>query len=275
MIRKFWLSKTNAYLKLAQIGAGILVTLIGILCSIKYEEYQEGSLVHFASGFLAFNQSWAKYSIPFTSGVAAVATYLRTHFGTDSTWSLVTGVIEEYKRSLFDGQVGYENDPDYFTRVTLYKYVSWRWALCYYPWTGWMVPVARGGHTTHSYRISRWQAPRDRPDKANGIVGRTYVSWRIEKAFDLPDLNNNVTHEDQELYCQQGCVDKQWVENRIKTDGACPTRSIVGIPIEVKGERWGVLVIDSRNPQEIQTDEVLKSREFITLIKILGKILES
>jgi GAF domain-containing protein len=51
-------------------------------------------------------------------------------------------------------------------------------------------------------------------------------------------------------------------------------RSYLGIPIEVKGERWGVIVLDSRSPNGIRPPEGLPYDTYRVMAKFLEQMLE-
>jgi len=51
--------------------------------------------------------------------------------------------------------------------------------------------------------------------------------------------------EDVGLYAERTFVRTEWVEEYIRK-GRPLARSFIGIPVEVAGNRWGVLVLDSK-----------------------------
>jgi hypothetical protein len=70
-------------------------------------------------------------------------------------------------------------------------------------------------------------------------------------------------------YAAKGFVTKAWVEERVRL-GQPLGRSFCGIPVEVGGRMWGVLVFDSRNPNEIKGVDVYQ--EFGAVLSKLLKM---
>ncbi len=266
MIRKNWISKTEKTFKFVQIVGTFLILFIA--ASLKADSSTVWSGL---KDPLDFSQRWAFVFIPILTIVVGFANFFKTHFGNQNTWNTVTLLLEEYKNAVFVNDESLQEDPDFFHRVTLYKFVRWRWAICKFPWTGWMIPVARTGHTTHSHKIPRFKAPKASPDKAEGVAGRTFVYRKMLSIFGLPEIKSDPTDNDIEVYSSKGFVSKKWIQAR----ETCYSRSLVGIPIEVKNQPWGVLVIDSRSPNEISTKEILTATEFTRLAKVLGKLMEN
>jgi hypothetical protein len=51
-------------------------------------------------------------------------------------------------------------------------------------------------------------------------------------------------------------------------------RSYLGIPIEVKGKRWGVVVLDSRDPNGIKPPDGVTYATYKVMAKFLERLLE-
>ncbi|HEX8398809.1 MAG TPA: GAF domain-containing protein [Pyrinomonadaceae bacterium] len=220
---------------------------------------------------MTFNQKWAFLIIPVLTIAVGIASYFKTHFGNNNTWNTVTYLLEKYKKAIFENRAEIKTDPEHYHRITLYKFVGWRWAFCLYPWTGWMVPVARTGHTTHSLKIPCFRVSKSDPDNAEGVAGQTFAQRKIVPVDNLPELKEGCAENDIEDYAERGFVTRGWITKR-KT---CVIRSLIGIPIEVKNKPWGALVIDSRSPMAITSQDVLTTSQFTTLAEVLGKLLEN
>jgi hypothetical protein len=289
MIRLFWVKKTGWIFKAIQVIGSVLLIAIGAIQKTEIDPSQHPELAVLKPG-VDFGKEWATYLIPGITILVGSATYFKSHFGTDKTWSTVTTLLEEYKRGIFEKKENFDQDPDYYNRVTLYRYVSWRWSLCRWPFTGWMVPVARTGHTTVSRHIRRFRASKSNPDSAEGVAGQTYVQWVTLPVFDLLEITAASSNDDRRLYAKKGLIPESWVlkrsnrlldlrpvrwlTERFLKRPTFTSRSLLGVPIEVNGNRWGVLVIDSRKPEKIGETELLQTTHFKTLAKVLGKILE-
>jgi hypothetical protein len=242
------------------------VGVLGGLLKLKPEEYVDWQ------PYLSRVHKSAYWTIPALAIIASIAQILKSKIGSAITWRTIQYLLNQYKEAIFEGRDTIKDDPEHYHRITLYKHVSWRWAFCRSPWTGWMVPVARSGHTTHSWRIPRFRAPADDPDSAEGVAGQTWAQKRAVPVHNLPEITGMSLFRDIESYARNGFVSIAFIENRRGKNNA---RSLLGIPIEVKNQVWGALVIDSRSPEEISSKKAWKAQPFKTLTGTLSKLLES
>jgi hypothetical protein len=171
----------------------------------------------------------------------------------------VQAILDQLQEELY----GDADDPQHHNQITLYRRRIWAIRACpgrclwYWPWgkgrfifSGWLIPVARSGHGKKRSR-SIYLAPDDL-DNAEGIAG---VVWAFGKKGqapapieDLPQITVTSSVEDKELYAKKTFIPFAWVEWYIRKKRSLP-RSYAGRPIEVSGEMWGVLVIDSRKTE--------------------------
>ena len=84
----------------------------------------------------------------------------------------LNAILNEFRDELFGDAGGHQGDH----RVTLFQYrkTCWRviWRRARPPWGGWLVPVARPGHTSQrSHTVLR--AP-DNPSRLEGIAGKAW-----------------------------------------------------------------------------------------------------
>lgn len=126
------------------------------------------------------------------------------------------------------------------------------------------MPVERSGHTTRKSRTA-FLAPDD-ADRAEGIAGQTWARNRILVVNELPDINKSPPQGVLEDYARRTFVATEWLQGTRRH-----ARSFCGIPVEVKGRPWGVIILDSRNPNVIDDD----ANRFYRLVGgFLGKLLE-
>jgi len=270
MIRLYWVTKTQAVVKTLGVASSIAIFLAGGL--LKFEPTVWVSRPF--HDIVAFNQEWAWLMIPIFATLGSGAALYKAQFGTKSNWVNITQVLEEYKKALFDDRPECKNDGAYHHRVTLYKYTSFRVALCKYPLTGWVVPVARTKHSSLS-RIPRYRVPKKDRDKAEGVAGAAYANNTMVPAYDLPIITKSSSDAERAKYSKFGQVSLDWIEKRLKKK-KCDIRALTGIPVEVKGEPWGVVVVDSRRPEQIITAEELKDNgHYSSLANMLSKLLEN
>lgn len=209
----------------------------------------------------AREQSHIWWQLPLLAILAGLLGLLRKHLGSPWIWSTVKFALDDIRKSAFaDG----ESDGHHYHRVTLFKYVGWAWCFRRWPWSGWLVPVERSGHTTLS-GVSIFKAP-DSADNAEGIAGQAWARAKTVRVTDLPDLANSPSLEDISRY-----AGKTWIATENAGRRLPKSRSLMGLPVEVKGRLWGVIVLDSRNPQGIKSDVV---SQFQSASRLLAKLLE-
>lgn len=268
MIRLNWLEKSYASLKWVAIIAGGIATFQGFWTGWKSEDFQG------IRQLLLFANEWSSWiSIPSLTILSGVCVYVKTHFGSIQMWKTVTHILEEYRDVVFSDNGDLSGDGDHLNRVTLFRHTNFRLAFCYWPWTNWVVPVARTGHATHVWKIPRFRSPLSSPDTAEGIAGVAFANNSTIEVNDLPDLGKSASKKNKRDYARKAFVTLEFVDEQIKR-GSCKSRSMVGIPIEVLGKPWGVIVVDSRNPRKIIDRDHVESGEFARLARTLSKLLE-
>jgi hypothetical protein len=122
---------------------------------------------HLATGVLTWAQQSAWISIPLLTAGLALMQVVRSMIGPPWVWDTVHYLLDKFQEHVFEGQSG----PLHHHRVTLFKYTRRRLWFCRWPWSGWLVPVERSGHTTRrSHTV--FLTPDD-ADQAEGIAGQT------------------------------------------------------------------------------------------------------
>ena len=181
--------------------------------------------------------------------------------------------VDELLDSFRDGVFPDSEEDHAHHRVTLFKHRrfllrGFDFKNGGWPLSGWLVPIARSGHTTQKTNVRFLASERD--DKAHGIAGRAWaVRIGTAVATGLPDLKNeNVTPEDFAEYAGRTYVPNDWSRRRQPR-----ARSLMAFTIESnRGAPWGVLVIDSRNPE---LDQERAKLEFRNHGKVLGRLVEA
>lgn len=74
--------------------------------------------------------------------------------------------------------------------------------------------------------------------------------------------------EDVDDYAKRTFVSSDWIRSEQPAG-----RAFLGIVVEVKGSKWGVLVFDSRNPNDFDMQQV--SNVYSRFAKVLGNLLEA
>src|SRR6185295_12478314 len=187
--------------------------------------------------------------------VVSYLTRARRYVGSPAKWELVHTLLTQLQKNVFQEQE--ETDPQYNHRVTLFLKRRWVWALCRWPWSGYLVIAERSGQSTIKSQTRFLCATEKDPGKHEGVAGQTWVAEHILVVADLPDLQGEEMDEAvlQDLvreYARKTWVSPEWVLDRLaqaRERHRTLARSYVGIPVEINGRVVGVVVLDSRNPR--------------------------
>lgn len=127
------------------------------------------------------------------------------------------------------------------------------------------MPVERSGHTTRKSN-TKFAIPDD-ADNAEGIAGQAWARNQVVVVSDLPEIKEGTSQKDIKDYSNKTWVTDEWVKrNRPQS------RTYCGMPVEVKGKLWGVLVFDSRAINAI--DGEAASQEYSIFAGLIGELLE-
>ena len=106
-----------------------------------------------AAGVVIWFQTQAYWTVPSMVLVVGILQLVRTRLGNPRQWKVVQFALDQFRSRIFDDV---RDARDNQHRVTLFKRVRWCWCFRKYPWSGWLVPVARSGYTSqHSSSIFR------------------------------------------------------------------------------------------------------------------------
>lgn len=187
-------------------------------------------------------------------------------------------ILNGYQQGAFAGDDPVLRDND---RVTIFKHTSstcfvrhWSSKSIVAPWgknpvfSRYLVPVLRSGHISQNSKAA-FYAP-DSADKAEGIAGRAWATNRPIVLCDLPDITENSRIRDKKSYATSTYCDIGMLDRYIKEGRKLP-RSIAAIPIESCGRVWGVVVLDSANPNGVSPSSV---SHYSLTVALIGELLE-
>lgn len=273
-MKRGWRSAVFWFLTMVQWVSALVVVILG---AVPRDLSRIPSPVMAAFGeVLKQVQGMSGWVVPLAV-LAGVMKFLREQLGSPWQWDLVKSVLDALREVTYKEAVAV-GEPVEYHRATLFKHEQFCLtprSLLYkkWPWEGWLVTVERSGHSTLKEREA-FCAP-DRAERAHGVAGRTWATQRVLPVIDLPDPGDKAMVAE---YARSSFVTTQWVEQTSER-----ARSYIGIPIEVRGKPWGVVVLDSRHPKppgviETEGDRPQISQAVIhaytTAAKTLGKILE-
>ncbi len=189
--------------------------------------------INFAKPFVTWSQEsgFGATMVLISIALGGFASFLRRQIGPPWVWKYVHFLLDTFRKHVFDDEDG----EVHHHRVTLFKHRRCRAWWTFGVGGGWLVPVERSGHTTLKRRTS-FRAP-DNADRAEGIAGYTWSCRRNVYVENLPDISKpDVSDAEIEAFASQSHCNVRWVRRR---KHRCCSRSYCGIPVEVKGERWG------------------------------------
>lgn len=270
MLRQELSEKVYSFLqKVKYISGGIVLFVSALLkANVPY--------ISFISSFFDLCQHNAWWIIILFTCAGGLSQFLNNRIGSPDIWRVVQHILDQYREEVFGKDEDTKEDAEHFHRITLFKHFKWRWALVRWPWSGWVVPVARSGSRTKT-KIQCFLASKEHPDDAKGVAGQTWACNRTVIVSNLPDLSIDNTQETDIIeYAKRAFVAKEWIRNRMQTNRrGLQCRSLFGICIEVKGIPWGALVIDSRNPVPSRLSrKPFKNPKLEVYNDILSKLLE-
>jgi len=170
----------------------------------------------------------------------------------------IRDILEQVQRYAFHGV---KDGPSYEHRVTLFKRVR--------RLSEWLVIVERSGHMTRKHR-TKFRIG-DEPEKCEGVAGQTWAQGNEVDIPELPDVINNPSPENVRKYAAATSVAENWVKDRL-AKGQKLARSYLGIPVEVEGKLWGVVILDSAQTGTIRRRATLEYYKLTSLA--LAKLLE-
>jgi hypothetical protein len=172
-----------------------------------------------------------------------ITTYLKP----PETWGAIHSFLDNLRDYFFQGS----QDPVHSHRVTLFKWKKWTWSWRElsirrkrWPWSSWLVPVARSGHTMQC-SSTRFLAPRDKPQFTESFAGQVWTRNETRVLNKLPDLHSSPSEGDFESYARATSVSVDRLKRRLNEDKPC-ARAFCGMPVEVNNKLWGVIVIDTQ-----------------------------
>jgi hypothetical protein len=276
--RTFW--SWVYYLSLRIHWAAIASTVaVGAILKTEPQRWEWAPPLHDGFAWVQVQAWWLLLVIGIVGGIGK---YSSSIAGPPWVWESVQMVLDRFRREAFRRA---EEDAIHQHRVTLFKKTNWLWwvwpprgACCWWPWgagrgprSGWLVPIVRSGFTTQRTNTV-FLAPDD-ADNAEGVAG---VAWSKQKVYPiskLPDLLADPSPAAIAEYARQAKVSENWIRMRLKQGKPCP-RSMCGIPVEVGGDVWGVIVLDSRDGDGIKSSSHIYQAYVDMVPLFLGELLK-
>jgi hypothetical protein len=246
-----------------------IATAVNIIAAalIKMPERPEFGAVYTEIAKAGAAHGW--WLVILATAVIGITSAITKSIGSPDTLETLHELLDSLHAAVFKG-------PEYSIpdehKVTIFKAVKTcpqdHWLRRMFGFLGtrarWLKPVVRSGHTsqdtTTCFRLY------DDADKCEGVAGQAWARNRVITVYDLPSVSQTPYNYQVAAYASRSYVS----EDRVRAKKP-KSRSVLGMPILVKGELWGVLVFDSRNPAKIRYEEIEEmyrviSRHLNTLI---------
>ncbi len=258
---------------------GAVSAVMGVLIELPVRDSSQSTLPR--SAFLAHQwlQDQALYIFAVAFLLIALG-QLSRRLGDPATRMLAQHVLNLYQRQIFP-----ESDHTHYHRITVFKHTAicglfaihrpvrgrwyWPWGKNAWPWSGWLVPILRSGHTNQK-PSSIFLAPENEPDRAEGIAGN---AWSRNNTVHVSNLDKMVAESSpakRREYAEKTFTPVELIDLYIRANKPIG-RSFAAFPIEVKGNVWGVVVIDSRAPDGVTNENL----SMVTpMLAILSRLFE-
>ena len=258
---------------------GLAFVVFAALTQLSYKDMDKKYLREYS--FLPSILDWANEHIVWLLllGVfVGLCDWVMASVGSPKSRQGVEHCLNALQQRIFDAV---NDTPPDLHRVTLFRRARWVWPWSYkwefkrngydgirWPWSGWLVPVARSGHAPGKSKTILF-AP-DGGDGGEGVAGYT---WRCKNCIwieNLPTVRAGCATSVIQDYARATYSTQKWVKQRADK-GVKLARSICGIPIEVDSKIWGVVIVDSQNTSLIAQEEIEK--EHLMLAKLMEEFL--
>jgi hypothetical protein len=262
-LRSRW-HQGHRLLLISQAVVGVIMALSAASLKIKIEDPRWPETV---VAFIRVLQEMAWWFTPLGTFWCFVAQWMKKILGSPTfLWGTIKFLLDQLRHAVFAeiDQAGHHD------RVTLFAYRKIHFCRRLFGF-GWLVPVERSGDANVT-RMSKayFRAPDD-GDGAEGIAGKAWANKKMVYVSNLPELGQGINGYKAVDYAKQVFLPTKWVEKKARKTKLMP-RSLCGIPVEVKGVVWGVIVIDSRSPEIPGKDKI---QEFYDKnAAVLSKLLE-
>ncbi len=242
-------------LSIGQIVFGAVSVAVGAALKSDPSKYSQSFPI--LNDLLNTLQANAFITIPISTLALGLFQLVKQLLGPPVAWLTIDALLDDFRNKALP------NCPSHHLhRVTLFRHRTWAfWSLSpknlfvkKWPWTGWLVPVERSGDVTQSPRVI-FHAPKDDPKTAEGIAGHVWKTRECIYISELPDLAPDSSDKTIKNYASKTKVSPEYLKKKLK-EGKEFARSFWGIHVECKGKIWGVIIIDSRNPTIVDSDQL-------------------
>jgi len=253
--------------KWLMVGVTVVGTSVTSVLKVDSKEVQ----LSLARTAVTYMQTVGWWTAPACIALLAILQSLTKPSGSEAFRGWARDIINELRDDVFEEE---DKKAPALHRLTLFQYRKWSWALGlsirYWRWpgSGWLIPVERSGDVT---RRTNSAFPAGDDNRTAGVVGQAWAQKVCIYVPNLPSIDPKCDEAAIKLYAQETFVSAKWVRKQ-KRRTRPPSRSYCGVPVEVDGRRWGVLLFDSCHPEMIEKAKIVrkcigKSKELAKMLK--------
>jgi hypothetical protein len=189
--------------------------------------------------------------VAITAGIPLVQTSTRS----PKKWAVIHDILNEAREEIFSGVAG----PEHEHRLTLF---CWKYSLLTSPFfllkwwktrkkfppihSLYLLPRCRSGKHTQDTKVAF--LIRNEND-FEGVAGKCWFNRSTTRIQNLknPATMKNGPEAALSLYAKKTYIAPSYVQQKIDRNCALP-KAMVAVPVDVEGQEWGVLLIDSTQP---------------------------
>jgi hypothetical protein len=260
--------------------SGILTPIVGIIVDYSGKVIEIKNPIQYAI-FIHFknNALWLYIAL----GVTFIIGWVISKNGKLICYKALQKLIDKLQFIAFPN---FQNDVTASHRVTLFKYekkCTQRYPLWnLYRWhvankegkgknSGWLVPILRSGlHTKNTKTV--FCVSNDSRQKTEGVAGQGWKRGAKLSLSNLPLITKSSGTTERSRYAQLTSMPDDMVSQYANNDIPL-SRSIVSLPLmDCHGEHWGLIVVDSTEPDGIDEQEL--DSAYRAIIEPMGILIE-
>lgn len=211
---------------------------------------------YFPSGLsvVSWCDQWLWVVVPVCVLLATLIRYFRRQITDPEDHERLQDLLTHLHKQMFP------NEPDERSRITLFKFHRFQFKRR--PWWprsgGWLVAIKRSGDMHQDFDKARFQVGVELTDTC-GIAGKAWCEIADAMVMGLPDVHSG--HPAEKTFRRYAKLTHMSVDSVMERHPR--SRSFYGMKIRAKKKKWGVVLVDSSEPQldEVRIVQVFRSTE--------------
>lgn len=215
----------------------ILAALVPIVAKLPDHLVKGVPLAQHAVSWCAF---WFNVVVPALVVCATCLRYARRQITDPEDHERLQDFLTHLHKQMFS------NEPDERSRITLFRFERFQFKR--WPWLpkrgGWLVAIKRSGEMHQDFDKARFQVGVELSDTC-GIAGQAWCDIADAVVQDLPDVHTG----DPKKKAIKNYAELTHMSVDSVTNLRPRSRSFYGMKIRANKRKWGVVLVDSREPK--------------------------